>query len=282
MLRFMGVALLFSSSPTKAALPKIPLEPHKAEVWRERRVAEIADFKEKPKEDALLGLGKMARQLGVLNYRECQEKDDIIRMVRSSIISIPGHAEFFATKIRADDILRETGRGQEVQGGVLWDFETLGQLPSPETVKVLGSFLDDERHRVEFDPNSDVAPIAANSLLAARALHSLKIASPPLYKRPGTYDDIQPWRLWFAQVKAGKRTFRFEGDPQHYSLAGPVAEAREPQRREAKAPAVAAGKENADGAKPKGYPTAALVLTLAALAAAIGIAFRRKAAAESR
>lgn len=39
--------------------------------------------------------------------------------------------------------------------------------------------------------------------------------------------NIEPWRLWYAQVKAGTRTFRFKDDPQEYNLDGPVGRAIE-------------------------------------------------------
>ncbi|HEY1120305.1 MAG TPA: hypothetical protein VGE67_01840, partial [Haloferula sp.] len=190
----------------------------------------------------------------------------------------PGHAEYFAKKIRNDETLYESGRGHEVQGGALWDFETLGQLPSPETVKVLGSFLDDEKNRIEPVPGADVAPIAANNLLAARAFHSLKIVSPPLQKRPSDYDDIQPWRLWFSQVQAGTRTFRFEGDPQEYSLAGPVTKGMEPvvSRPESKVPNTPSQEAIR---KPSKLPVSALVGAIALLIVAIWLVVKKRSSA---
>jgi hypothetical protein len=246
--------------------------------WFAERMKVIDSIHELPQDERFLKLGELA----AIGHRPPldHEQETVFKAAQRTLLSIPGHAEFFANKIRADDILRETGRGHEVKGGVLWDFETLGQLPSPETVKVLGSFLDDERHRVEVDPNSDVAPIAANNLLAARALHSLKIASPPLHKRPGSYDDIQPWRLWFAQVEAGKRTFRFEGDPQHYSLAGPVAEPRLPRDRPAAGPESQDPPSQQVDRKGRAIPVMPLIAAGLLLFSAAWLATRKKAPAE--
>jgi hypothetical protein len=58
------------------------------------------------------------------------------------------------------------------------------------------------------------------------------LVSPPVPTRKSNFviydEDIEAWRLWYEQVKSGKRTFRFEGDPQEYNLAGPVAKTAEP------------------------------------------------------
>ena len=208
-------------------------------------------------------------------------------MAREKLVSIPGHAEYFGHKIRSDRELRKAGRGHEVDGGVLFDFETLAQLPSPETVRVLGSFLDDEEDRIPDEvfrnnPSAHVAPIGANNLLAARALTRLGIVQPPLQMKPEDmfYDDIQPWRLWFAQVQAGTRTFRFEGNPQEYSLAGPVSGARDPQvDHVSKSPTVspAAVTPSPTGAgEDKPLPIVPLAGAIIALAFALWLAVRKK------
>ena len=184
----------------------------------------------RPAEEAILELGRGIRKLVREDIYPSPMREETYKAVQQALMSIPDHAEYFGRKIRSDEALFASGRGHEVQGGALWDFETLGQLPSPETVKVLGSFLDDEKNRIDtLAPGADVAPIPANSLLSARALHSLKIVSPPLQNRPAGYEDVEPWRLWFAQLQAGTRTFRFKGDPQEYSLTGPVSGTRDPR-----------------------------------------------------
>jgi hypothetical protein len=240
------------------------------------------DSSSRPSEEIIWELGRVVRKLAREEIYPSERRVEVHQLVQQRLISTPGHAEFFANKIRNDDILRETGRGHEVQGGVVWDFETLGQLPSPETVKVLGSFLDDERHRRDPPPGADVMPVAANNLLAARALHSLKIVHPPLQKRPGSYDDIQPWRLWFAQVEAGNRTFRFEGNPQEYSLAGPVAEARVPQSRPSTGPDPANRPESPQGpgGEERAIPVVPLIAAGLFLVSALWLATRKKASAE--
>lgn len=244
----------------------------------------------------------LARCLFKTSMQSIFQSDDrwvVYEEAQRAVISIPGHAEHFQKRIKDAQRAFEQVKGnpdsmafgdlqQDLLNEQMYGFAKLGAMPSPETVRVLGEFLFDPWGlNPNAKPGEDYSVSDGETAHAGRALKAL--ASLPLENRANAtpadrtqyWRDIDAWKLWYEQVKAGSRTFRFVGDPQNYSLAGPVAEAREPQRREAKAPAVAAGKENADGAKPKGFPTAALVLALAALAAAIGIAFRRKAAARS-
>jgi hypothetical protein len=224
---------------------------------------------------------------------------EVFQRAQSLILQTPGHAEHFQKRIKDAQRAFEKVKGntdsmafgdlqQDLLNEQMYGFEKLGAMPSPETVRVLGEFLFDPWGlNPNATPGEDYSVSDGETAHAGRALKAL--ASLPLETRANAtpadrtqyWRDIDAWKLWYEQVKAGSRTFRFVGDPQNYSLAGPVAEAKEPQRREAKAPAVDAGKEAADESKPKGIPTTALILALAALAAALGLAFRRKAAAGS-
>ena len=46
------------------------------------------------------------------------------------------------------------------------------------------------------------------------------------FKLPLTMENVADaqaaWQLWYEQIKSGKRTFRFEGDPTEYDLKGPA------------------------------------------------------------
>ncbi|MCB1133338.1 MAG: hypothetical protein KDN05_19610, partial [Verrucomicrobiae bacterium] len=60
---------------------------------------------------------------------------------------------------------------------------------------------------------------------AAGALDTLPIVAKPMDAPPHGYDcpeDTRPWRQWYQEIKDGKRTFRFEGDPTEYDLDGPA------------------------------------------------------------
>jgi len=55
-------------------------------------------------------------------------------------------------------------------------------------------------------------------------LSKLPIANSPTeeIRHSGQIDDgLKAWRQWYAEVKDGRRTFRFIGDPVDYDLRGP-------------------------------------------------------------
>ena len=120
---------------------------------------------------------------------------------------------------------------QYLAGKLLFDFPTLDYLPSVETVRVLGEFLSDERGYVKMPEHptlEDLTTDVSGSPVFRRAAASL--GKLPIVNKPipastqfRTPDDVQPWKQWYEQIKAGNRTFRFEGDPTEYDLNGPAS-----------------------------------------------------------
>jgi hypothetical protein len=101
-------------------------------------------------------------------------------------------------------------------------FAVLQQIKSVESVQLLGEFLYDKRNakpNVEWEPGMDIAPnnSVSNSGAAAKALQSMGIKNPPQTDDRG-YPIIESWKLWFEQVKAGTRTFSFEGENIAYRM----------------------------------------------------------------
>jgi hypothetical protein len=99
---------------------------------------------------------------------------------------------------------------------------------------VLGELLDDEHWMAAYlAPHEidDYSPPGVSGE-AARTLGKLPLKNkPPVGTwryRHITIEDLKLWKNWYAQVKEGRRTFSFEGDPQEYDLTGPVREARNP------------------------------------------------------
>ncbi|GAA5481024.1 hypothetical protein Hsar01_00229 [Haloferula sargassicola] len=105
---------------------------------------------------------------------------------------------------------------------------TLCGLPSPDSVRVLGGLLDDIDRIGRGD--EEVLP---NGMFALRGLMDL-IDDGPAYSDTleEQIRDRKSWMLWFEQVKAGTRTFRFKGDPQPYTLAGPTEKELRPGNQE--------------------------------------------------
>ena len=170
------------------------------------------------------------------------EVDDLFFDIQKAILGVPGHAKFFRDEINQarakyeealkggdESLIGETR--QNLAGKLLFEFPTLEHLPSVETVGVLGEFLSDERGYVKMperptldDLTTDVSgsPVFRR---AATALGRLPIVNKPVPAKTQfrTPEDVAPWKLWYEQIKAGKRTFRFEGDATEYDLNGPAS-----------------------------------------------------------
>lgn len=247
----------------------------------------IEESKNQPIDQSIPKLGQWIRQL---NSARNTEKGDrpVFRAAQSALISIPGHAEYYANRINEnyEKALKDAKRSNTkyLSFDYEWSscFQTLRHLPSPETVRVLGEMLDDMRithlndsHPKDWRPSGPSPP---HGTLAARVLTDMELSGAPMKQPKGLFRDeidkmtaeeyynmdVEPWRLWYAQVKAGTRTFRFKNDPQEYSLDGPV--------RMAVAPS--SPRENTDDANPAEETSRSspwpLIGSLLALAAAGG------------
>ena len=103
-----------------------------------------------------------------------------------------------------------------------FDFFILNMIKTPESVKLLGEYLYDDRNakpKVKWEPGMDIAPndSVSNSGAAAKELQTMGIKNPPQPDLRG-YAIIDSWKLWFEQVKAGNRVFSFEGENIAYRL----------------------------------------------------------------
>ncbi len=165
------------------------------------------------------------------------EKEEIFNRAQKLLLAIPGHADYFVNEIKqakARALSPEELSGRD--GKISWSnynrvrseaFDTLEHLPSVEAVRALGDFLGDEE-----DPNAlrlgdeatDTLGPGSNSGLATMALRSL-IQDDPVKSKNGWLElgEKKAWQQWYEQIKAGNRTFRFEGDSTEYDLNGPAS-----------------------------------------------------------
>jgi len=233
------VGVVVGISPCRA----LPDDPAEYAAWEAGMFEKIAEQKNLPAEDAIPKLALWVYQLSRPDQKE-KEVRPVLDAARSALLAIPGHAEFYAKKL--EEARRKVDEAEGIKKGIersnllaeqMYSFNKLGLMPSPETVRVLGEYLFDER-----GANPDAKPggkygledigESPNSALAVRAIARLPIVSRPIqtpWDKAKYWEDLEPWKLWYQQVKAGTRTFRFEGDPQEYSLAGPVSETRDPR-----------------------------------------------------
>lgn len=106
--------------------------------------------------------------------------------------------------------------------------QTLAQLPSPDSVGALGGFLNDDRY-VRIIPHGDdvIVPHSENSSHAAYGLAIMGINDYPVketdaerafYKTSPIRDTstLMSARLWWEEVKSGRKTFSFKGQSVEY------------------------------------------------------------------
>lgn len=153
----------------------------------------------------------------------------VYKEMQAVVVSIPGHAEYYR-----DQILQAQERYKTQGGGEAWSdyrekirnaFQILPHLSSPEGVCVLGELLSNDW----VPSGNETAPLSEKfvplSVSATVTLPKLPILDKP-FKAPITNENVADaeaaWEFWYEQIKSGKRTFRFEGDPTEYDLRGPA------------------------------------------------------------
>lgn len=82
-----------------AALPEVPADQSGAKTWEQRQRTRISELLEQDTAEAIPELGEMLRQLKNLNYRECGERDQVVRELQTTLAAIPGHAEYYRDQI---------------------------------------------------------------------------------------------------------------------------------------------------------------------------------------
>ena len=175
-------------------------------------------------EKTVASLGRTVGQLSEERSPNWEKGErPVFHAAQAALLAIPGHAEYYQRRINEarrlldetpyDDIALRGPRQGDLRNEQMYGFQTLSQLPSAETVRVLGEFLFDERVS-----NPPVPLESTNADWAARSLGKLPLTSRPLTSKTPSYQDAPTWRLWYQQVKAGTRTFRFVGDPKEYNL----------------------------------------------------------------
>ncbi len=167
--------------------------------------------------------------------------DVVYQKIQKELLAIPGHAKYFEERIdrmrkQCEGVPPRTGPRCEYDRQRDWALMTLRHLPSPETVGVLGRLLVDDS---EFGPTDDPL-LQPNSDLARGALEKLGLreipredsvvleegwwrearAHPENRLFPHPYSDnpraMKAWRLWWDDVKNGRRTFSFVGQAVEY------------------------------------------------------------------
>ncbi|GAA5481023.1 hypothetical protein Hsar01_00228 [Haloferula sargassicola] len=192
--------------------------------WKQVAEDAVSDPSTENMEKLSRGIEKMRRPVIFPTEERFVVRDELVQ----AMLSIPGSVGFFEKKYYQAKKEWKAGslRQQEYIDVIGETIGTIRYLPSPESVRVLGNLIDDQE-RLTAD-EVERMPVA---FWALRGLMNL-IEDGPVYSDDYVEQiiDRKMWVLWFEQVKAGTRTFRFKGDPQPYTLAGPAEKELRPLR----------------------------------------------------
>lgn len=180
-------------------------------------------------EQAILDLSRIVRGIGSDLPNASEEAKQLHAEALNLLLSIPGHAEYYRDKIlQAQERFRNPGGGttwSEYREAIGNGFQVFPHLHSPEGVRVLGELFSNDwvpPGNETADASEKLAPL---SVSARVALQKFPFVDKP-FKDPITKNNVvdanAAWQLWYEQIKSGKRTFRFEGDPTEYDLNGPA------------------------------------------------------------
>ena len=221
--------------------------------------------KANPTRENMIALGGDLRGLG-------RASDPLVDtrylLLRETLLSLPGHAQYFADALEAERAALKPGEYRSDYERNLHTYlaETLCHLPSPETVKVLGAYLNDERDTgsIESRRGNDVLPGPTVPLKAMKSLCDLGIEGCPVSPRPSFSQrsakhmaSLETMRKWYEKIKSGEQAFSFKGQSVEYRfnpdgtwLSTPIANPPDD------APAPPPAKPPATGGKPSGTASA--------------------------
>jgi hypothetical protein len=197
----------------------LPDDPSKYKSWEENALKTIDSLREVPRDEAIPRLGSFVFKLSKPAEMEHGDRP-VYQAAKKMLITIPEYAIWYEKRIKELTDRDISGLGDHRER--YWCFEILSEIQSAESVRVLGELLFDGRDPWKSPEWGDGGRPYANSFHAVRALHHLGIRNPPTGKYVDLPADVRTWQLWFEQVRAGTRTFSFEGSDTIYSLEGPV------------------------------------------------------------
>ena len=128
-----------------------------------------------------LGLRNMAWRIS--NTDQSPEVDSTFLDIQQELLATPGHAQYFADTLEEERLRSEPRlfRGNFIRYAYRYLNETLVHLPSPETVKVLGYYLNDERDKPtpRLVKTSSI-PYPGTFTLAFKALYGMGLRDLPV------------------------------------------------------------------------------------------------------
>lgn len=207
----------------------LPTDPEEYREWEARMLSSIAGKKEKADEESYLKLTGYICQLSLSTNRE-REGRPVSNAAREALISFPDHAAYLERLLeQAVQAEYAEARHQPRISAPFNQYQlfvAIKELRTPSCIALLGKLLEDDREPWKDKPEKDGDRPGANSTFAVSTLNALEIQGVSVMPLKSDRDfeaARNQWKLWFGEVKAGTRTFRFKGDPREYNLQGPVS-----------------------------------------------------------
>lgn len=180
-----------------------------------------------PSRENLISLANEIKDNRRHQGRLSQKALELTDLAASELCKIPGHARYFAEEIKREQeevkqYATNSGPRVSYDRHRTWHFETLRNLPSPETIWVLGEFLSDDvdTPHSSVPEDSDWGEIdRANSFFSSMTISEIGLRDAPAGRE---LFDIRPeqhlatTRAWWAEIESGKRTFSFKGQNVEY------------------------------------------------------------------
>ncbi len=192
------------------------------ENWHRGSEAKLQEITRLPQDQQITGLGSVVISGARDPVRQLNRwQSDIFSQAKAGLLGIPGASEYYGDRINRSHAAfkgtilgeRQDGSTNEVQREMINGFRVLANLPSPETVRVLGEMLSDEWE----GPMPEGADYWPDSLAvsAVLPLARLPFTDPPAPDFPdhAAKENLKAWQQWYAEVKAGTRSFAFIGQP---------------------------------------------------------------------
>ncbi len=197
------------------------IEAEQVALWEKKLEETRHKTKSEKISELWLGLKNMGQRKK--NVERSDEVDRIYNKLQQELISISGHAQYFADEIetfrtrvqhlpRGNQTAYDTFRLRKIA-------EILPHLPSPETITVLGNYLYDERdapHDRTFRPENAHLAAYALSQIGLRDCPFEGILAPIRLTYVPDWKQLPIFRSWWEEVKSGKRTFSFVGQKVEY------------------------------------------------------------------
>jgi len=200
--------------------------------WREKWDHTLDSLAKYPKNEQMEILGSAVRSGGGVTN---PEQEDVFKRAQEALLSIPGHAQYFADRLaaarkKASDPWTD-GRYHDEFGQIL---ETMCHLPSPETVRVLGGMLESEEDprspEIDHDffaklgasnngkgiGDSNLIELCNPPTFAMGAFHRLGLREQPDQSTMNYYRAVKEYRAWWGRLKSGALGFSFKGTKVEY------------------------------------------------------------------